>query len=68
MLPIYSELIKPEARRIRKVISRSVAVDLAFYVVIAAAGFFSSYNETPKIVLERPSLIGMERDYAILIA
>ena len=67
-MPIYSELVRPEARRIRKVISRSIAVDLSFYMVIAAAGYFSTYDHTPKIVLERPTLGGWGRDYAILIA
>lgn len=68
LLPIYSELILPNERRIKKVISRSVAVDLAFYLVIAAAGYFSTYDKTPNIILERPLLDGVTRDYAIMIA
>lgn len=68
LLPIYSELILPNERRIKKVISRSVAVDLGFYLVIAAAGYFSTYNMTPNIILERPLLPGVDRDYAIMLA
>ena len=68
LFPIYSELIRPDPRRIKKVIVRSIAVDLGFYLVIAAAGYFSTYDMTPKIVLNRPLLAGIGRDYAILVA
>lgn len=67
LLPIYSELINPVERRIKKVISVSVVVDVAFYVIIAAAGYFSTFDHTAKIVLDRKPLHG-GRDYAILIA
>ncbi len=53
MLPIYSELVNPNERRIKKVIGRSVFVDVLFYVTIALAGYWSTYNLTPKIVLDR---------------
>lgn len=68
LLPIYSELINPNERRIKKIISRSVFVDVMFYLAIAVAGYFSTYDDTPNIVLERPPLHGVTRDYAILIA
>ena len=64
LLPIYSELVNPEYRRISKVIDRAVSVDLIFYGLVAAAGFFSQFNQTAKIVLER----GTDRDIPILIA
>jgi amino acid permease len=41
LLPIYSELIEPNYRRVTKVIDRAIAVDLTFYLTIALAGFFS---------------------------
>ena len=63
-MPIYSELVNPEYRRIAKVIDRAVYVDLIFYGLVAAAGFFSQFNQTAKIVLER----GTDRDIPILIA
>lgn len=53
LLPIYSELVNPNERRIKKVVSRSVFIDVIFYVSIALAGYFSTYNLTPKIVLDR---------------
>jgi amino acid permease len=68
LLPIYSELVNPNEKRIKKVIWRSVVVDVAFYVTIALAGYFSTYNQTPKIVLDRNPLPGIERDYALMIA
>jgi hypothetical protein len=46
---------------------RSVVVDLVFYLWIALAGYFSTYDKTPKIVLDRNSLDG-NRDYALMIA
>ncbi len=41
---------------------------MLFYLAIAIAGYFSTYENTPKIVLERDPLNGTTRDYAILIA
>ncbi len=59
--------MNPNEKRIKKVIARSVLVDLAFYVSIALAGYFSTYDKTPKIVLDRDSIDG-GRDYALMIA
>ncbi len=53
LLPIYSELVSPNERRIKKVVSRSVIIDVFFYLTIALAGYFSTYNLTPKVVLDR---------------
>jgi amino acid permease len=53
LLPIYSELVNPNERRIKKVVGRSVFIDVLFYISIALAGYFSTYNKTPKIVLDR---------------
>ena len=41
LLPIYSELVNPNYRRIKKVITRSLTVDLIFFVLMACAGYFS---------------------------
>lgn len=68
LLPIYSELINPVERRIKKIVSTSIAVDLAFYLTIAAAGYFSTFDKTERIVLNREPLNGQSRDYAIIIA
>ena len=69
MLPIYSELVNPVYKRIEKVINRAIFVDFTFYSIIALIGFFSEFQDTPQIVLERMRLPGKEGpDVPILIA
>lgn len=67
LLPIYSELVNPNEKRIKKVVSRSLLVDLLFYVSIALAGYFSTFNETPPIVLNRKPLNG-KYDPALMVS
>ena len=67
MLPIYSELQNPVYPRIVKVINRAILVDYVFYLTIASAGYFSTFSNTAKIVLERVTIDG-KPDYACLIA
>ena len=44
-------------------------VDLSFYLVIAIAGYASSFDKTNVIVLERDHIKGdTKTDYAILLA
>ena len=66
IIPIYSELVKPDERRMMKVIGRSLVVDCLFYCAIALAGYFSTFDHTPDCVIARPLL--QEPDYAIAIA
>lgn len=70
LLPIYSELVDPNYRRISKVINRAISVDFFFYFLIAIMGYFSQFDHTQKIVLERSPLPGREGhpDYPILVA
>lgn len=67
ILPIYQELERKSTRRITKVISRSVFIMWFLYFTIAFAGYFSSFENTAKIVLERVSLDGDHIDVSILI-
>lgn len=67
MLPIYSELVNPNERRIKKIVTRAILVDILFYIVIAVAGYLSTFNKTNPIVLKRESIDG-RIDYAIIIA
>ena len=67
-MPIYSELVNPNERRIKKVVRRSLFVDLIFYLSIALAGYFSSYDNTGELVLLRPPLNGQGKDYAMMIS
>jgi len=67
LLPVYSELINPEFRRIKKIINRSLITDCVFYSIIACAGYFSTFNGTSSIVVERKPLDGNVRDYWMLV-
>ena len=53
LLPIYSELVNPNYRRVVKVIDRAISIDVFFYLTIAVAGYLSSFDDTKPIVLER---------------
>ena len=68
LLPIYSELVNPNYRRIKKVIYRSLILDCVFYYIIASAGYFSTFNNTSPVVIERPALPGFDPDYFCLAA
>ena len=68
LLPIYSELVAPNYRRIRKVVHRALILDCVFYYIIACAGYFSTFNATSPVVIERAPLPGFDPDYACLAA
>jgi len=51
LLPIYSELVNPNYRRISKVIKRAMAVDVIFFALISCAGYFSMFNGTSDVVI-----------------
>lgn len=65
-MPIYSELVKPNEKRINKVFDRAIVIDLFFYLAIALLGYFSSYNYTDIIVLKRVNFID-SKDYLNLL-
>lgn len=67
-LPIYNELKNPSLPRMNKVINRALFVDMAFYMSIACVGFFSQFDYTDPIVLERILLPGQTRDIPVVIA
>jgi amino acid permease len=67
ILPIYGELERKSTRRIKKVITRAVFVMWFLYFFIGMSGYFSTFNRTPRIVLERKSLDGDYIDTTILI-
>ena len=46
LLPIYSELVNPDYRRIKKVVHRALLLDCIFYLIIASTGYFSTFNMT----------------------
>jgi amino acid permease len=67
LLPIYSEMVNPQFPRIAKVINRAISIDFLFYFIIAASGYFSQFDHTAKIVLERELLPGQDHDYFLLV-
>mmetsp|Transcript_44197 Transcript_44197/g.32182 ORF Transcript_44197/g.32182 Transcript_44197/m.32182 type:complete len:113 (+) Transcript_44197:679-1017(+) len=46
VLPLYSVLVNPNERRMKKVVNRSILVDAFFYICIAYSGYFSTLNHT----------------------
>jgi len=68
LMPVYSELVKPNYQRISKIVHRALFVDAIFYYTIACAGYFSMFNYTSDVVIERPALSGFDPDYFSLIA
>lgn len=65
-MPIYSELVNPNEKRMMKVVTRSLGVDCLFYCSIALVGYFSTLGETPDLVIARTKLF--EHDYAMTIS
>jgi len=68
LLPVYSELVKPNYQRISKIVHRALLVDALFYYCVACTGYFSMFNATSDVVLERPPLSGFDPDYFSLAA
>jgi len=68
LLPIFSELVKPNYTRIKKVVIRALVIDYFFYVIMACAGYFSTFNFTRSIVMDRDDLPGNSPDYWMLVA
>lgn len=68
LLPIYSELVNPNYARISKVVKRALSVDLIFFALISAAGYFSMFNGTSDVVIQRPALPNYNPDYTSLVA
>lgn len=67
ILPIYSELVNPNEKRMMKVIGRSLLVDCVFYCSIALVGYFSTLGLTPELVITRDPIDG-EKDYWMTVS
>lgn len=66
-LEIYDELQNPTMKRAAKMIGRSVALNFVFYIMIGLSGYFSTYEMTNKLVIERAPLPGQARDIPMLV-
>jgi len=51
LMPVYSELVRPNYGRIKKIVHRAITIDFLFYMIIAIAGYFSMFNGTSDIVI-----------------
>jgi sodium-coupled neutral amino acid transporter 3 len=68
ILPIYSELVNPSYKRIRKVIYRSLIIDFLFYFWLTSCGYWATMNYTNTVVINRLPLPNFDPDYAMLFA
>jgi len=66
IFPIYQELKHPTKRRAFKVLNRAVTLEVILYLLIAYAGFFSTFYNSPDVFIRRPDLPGFN-DYFIKI-
>lgn len=57
-VPICDELKDSNDNRVSKVVYRSVVTNSLFYLTIGMAGYFSTYETTKQIVIEREPLQG----------
>lgn len=67
--PIFSELAIPNQRRAYKIVYRSMFVNWLFYTLIALAGYLSTFDQTPHVVLNRRPLSDdpNAHDYKLLV-
>ena len=66
LMPVYSELVRPNYSRISRIVWRALTVDFIFYVLIGASGYFSMFNGTSDVVIKRPPLTAYDPDYTSL--
>ena len=50
------------------VVTRSLSIDFIFYAAIASAGYWSTFNASPTVIITRDPLPNFDPDYAMLIA
>jgi len=65
---IVDELNDQSEKRLRKVIFRSVSVNTILYTVVALLGYFSTYEKTSQIVIERKAIPTLSTDLSMIIA
>ncbi|CDW85384.1 UNKNOWN [Stylonychia lemnae] len=64
---IYEEMSEKNPQRVSKIVYRSVTINTIFYLIIGLAGYFSTYEMTNKIVIDREPLIGQHIDLLLMI-
>jgi amino acid permease len=64
---IFMELKRPSTKRFNKILSRAFGIEIILYLSIAFGGYFSTFQETKDVFLDRPDLEGFN-DIFIKIA
>lgn len=68
VIPIYRELNRPTVKRIDKAINVSMSMVISFYLIISLAGYFSTFDLTNPIVLQRKPIDGTEYNIPNIVA
>jgi len=64
---IFMELKRPSTERFNKILSRAFGIEIVLYLSIAFGGYFSTFQDTKDVFLDRPDLDGFN-DVFIKIA
>lgn len=64
--PALENLLKLDEPHIKKLVRRSITMDLAFYAVIILAGYLATFDKTPDIIVRRGPPHGYEKDYFLV--
>ncbi len=64
---IFTELKRPSEERFNKILSRAFIIEVVLYLSISFGGYFSTFENTKDVFLERDDLPGFD-DYFINIA
>ena len=67
LFPVLAELNSPVERRIKKLFSRSVIINMSVYLTAIIAGFLSLPLTAPELITDRKPLNGDDRDIAMNI-
>jgi amino acid permease len=62
---VFNELRQPTLERCQKILNRSFLFEFVLYILTAFAGYFSTFDKTPDIFLERPDLENFKPDYFV---
>lgn len=65
--PIVAELKSPIERRISKIFSRSVILNMSVYIISMLAGFLSFPGSAPELITDRKAIDASDRDIAMNI-
>jgi len=64
--PALENLLKRDEPHIKRLVKRSITMDLVFYTIIILAGYLATFDETPDIILRRSPPPGFEKDYFLI--